>query len=1297
MPCSEKEMKALMSMFVEIMGLQMNTEKLNQCKTSTTTSASKTKAGGSGGKAGSKTNSSNSTSRGKQLFTFPQDLPPPPGGWPEDLLWPNHGNCGTGGGSNENGDYDDEETSSLPDLEDVVKEDNNSGSSTAKQPPSSAAAGKSKKGKNGTTTATTTGAIPSPSCNYPMPVVQPEPVTGTCGIAILEWEALERVAIEDALEQEERARKSAAHNNNNNNGTGGSSNTNNGSSSNNNGGVNVGGSGSNNANANNNNSSGTTSSTASLKTNPKKKKQVEAKKRKALAGWKSRVLAAVQSGQVDRLKPLLDENRNGNLWSGTTTGGGGESLLLQLEGLIVACLPKNRFASNMNPETRGMLTEFLLEQSPRLFTLPTRSNGRSALHSACFYGNLDLTEQIVRANQSTAKSLDDITCLDSGWTLLQYAAVSGSLRAVEYVLQNCCGEAGQTAINTATNDTFTWVVGQHGEGLTVLELIECIFNPDQRNFLETTGMAISEIDKDYLKSGDNAKEYEYRCKMAAIQKRLEQVQTLGAFKPLMEKTVLALEESCLVEARRLVEEAQKEKQQQEPPSSQAIPSEKQELPDDEEKFIEEVAPSAATTTAPSSSTATATTTTTTTTSATNQSSKKGKKNKSKNNNNNKDAVVVEEPTSERPASPEVVVVNDEENNPAEQDPLVSALLAMGFDQEQIIAGIEACGGLHRATADDVVTWIVGQTESATTAAAPPPEPTDTKAPPASGKASKNKKKAAGAAPSSKKEDKRAPLPNSAASTSTPTITNKSDRSPPSSRNSTPTTEAQRQEAAKRAEEERLAAELLAKRKEEQRRRNREWNNKAQVRQRQEAQAKLNQDMKRATAAAAVNKNWPPQQQSNKGAGGKAQQQRKNAQSPKPQPGDVTGVGSSSSATNRSLPENVILLTRDTSSIASSMDNDDATVSTLGSFQTRGATPVMAALGNLNPHPQQQQQLYAQHPYSHPYANNPHQVHPHAQQPPKITQHVVPPGFGQAVQPVAGGDNTFRGYSSSGRALSASSIQPPGIPETQPYVVESNVRSSSMTMSSPTGGPSSAYAASSGSFGAMGSMGDLLAGNQSLGSRLLGGHAMQATNATAASSGISSSSLAGGVPFAGYGTDTAPSVAPPGPSGFGSRVASNDSNMSPVPPSVASSVSGSLAPHHQQQQHLPIGSFGLDTSSSSATQKIHESQHQQQHIDASIIDSISTGNTVLGSSLWGDPTGTAGGSESSTSLLGSLISNNTSRLDAGGVSDIPGSSHPGLFANTNNANQQQGSNDNISEGLWGRGSFHRSASGPGSIW
>lgn len=42
------------------------------------------------------------------------------------------------------------------------------------------------------------------------------------------------------------------------------------------------------------------------------------------------------------------------------------------------------------------------------------------------------------------------------------------------------------------------------------------------------------------------------------------------------------------------------------------------------------------------------------------------------------------------------------------DPLVAALLGMGFASDEILLAVKACGGSSRATADDLVTWILGR-------------------------------------------------------------------------------------------------------------------------------------------------------------------------------------------------------------------------------------------------------------------------------------------------------------------------------------------------------------------------------------------------------------------------------------------------------------------------------------------------------------------------------------------------------------------------------------------------------------
>ena len=133
----------------------------------------------------------------------------------------------------------------------------------------------------------------------------------------------------------------------------------------------------------------------------------------------------------------------------------------------------------------------------------------------------------------------------------------------------------------------------------------------------------------------------------------------------------------------------------------------------------------------------------------------------------------------------------------EEDPLVTALLGMGFTEEQIMAAAKACGGTHRATADDMVSWILGQDSHE--ADDPPLEETVVEL----------------------KSEPDVEVNDSILSNS----------------NSEDVVQDERAEK----EKERAAQRLAAKR-EEQRRKNREWNNREQVRQQEEAKAKLAQVM-----------------------------------------------------------------------------------------------------------------------------------------------------------------------------------------------------------------------------------------------------------------------------------------------------------------------------------------------------------------------------------------------------------------------------------------------------------------------
>jgi hypothetical protein len=125
----------------------------------------------------------------------------------------------------------------------------------------------------------------------------------------------------------------------------------------------------------------------------------------------------------------------------------------------------------------------------------------------------------------------------------------------------------------------------------------------------------------------------------------------------------------------------------------------------------------------------------------------------------------------------------------QEDPMIEALLGMGFSDQQISDAARACGGTDRATADDLVMWIFAQE-----AGEDPPERSPSNPPPV------------------------VPPQVSADAVAT---------------ESTVAADIERLEALQKAEEARLVQQRLARKREEQRRRNREWNNREQVRQAQE--------------------------------------------------------------------------------------------------------------------------------------------------------------------------------------------------------------------------------------------------------------------------------------------------------------------------------------------------------------------------------------------------------------------------------------------------------------------------------
>ena len=125
----------------------------------------------------------------------------------------------------------------------------------------------------------------------------------------------------------------------------------------------------------------------------------------------------------------------------------------------------------------------------------------------------------------------------------------------------------------------------------------------------------------------------------------------------------------------------------------------------------------------------------------------------------------------------------------QEDPMIEALLGMGFTNQQISDAARACGGTNRATADDLIMWIFARE-----AGEDPPEQLPPDPPPV------------------------VPMQASADALAL---------------ESTVGAEIEQLDALQKAEEARLVQQRLAQKREEQRRRNREWNNREQVRQAQE--------------------------------------------------------------------------------------------------------------------------------------------------------------------------------------------------------------------------------------------------------------------------------------------------------------------------------------------------------------------------------------------------------------------------------------------------------------------------------
>lgn len=715
LPCSEAEMKALMSMFVEIMGMSMDTEKLGK------STAAKKRA------AKAKKNGVNATSSSNNLFAF-GDVKN--GVWPDPAIAAATGDLDALNAHRyAYSDDEENEEDSLPDLDDMKEIQREQ----QKQQQSASVSKGDFKVKTGAS------SIPTN--------VNATPITGRSGIAPVEWESLEQVAIEDAMEAEERARKAAKRREKKNR-----------------------------------------KKEKARKEAAAKAAEAAAKKReKAILSWRSRVVSACQSNEVQKLKTLLEESPLTSHATSVATGNAIDgtpppmmtmaTMTPHLEFLLPHTIAKNRALAERGNEARTQLAHYVMNANlPLVFTTPLRT-GRTALHTACLYGELDFVQHALARAQTWTQEGElsalprtylSTACQESGFAPIHYAVLSGSKVVLEVLLKAGADERTKSA------DTHTWK-SSTGKGISPRELAETMSHGSQDKVLETHGLALQEALNHFSSSIDEKRKF--KLVLERMVERLKSIEQHGYSPPPPEPEpmVVVEEELEVVEA-----------------STTAQGSINHNDSKDQE-VVEARAPE----------------------DSYNSNVKKKKKKKKKGQQQN----------AESTASKDNAQANIDKSTAAEvaprmEDPLVTALLGMGFTEKQITSAVKACGGTDRATADDLVVWILG--DSAVEPSGPQEAITEPQR----------------EVVASKLTPEPAPVPQ-------PVVSCK----PKAKEVSNAAAEARAKGVAKKEEEARLKEQRIAAKREEKIRRNREWNNKAQARQKEEEQAKIAQAVAEVNRAA----------------------------------------------------------------------------------------------------------------------------------------------------------------------------------------------------------------------------------------------------------------------------------------------------------------------------------------------------------------------------------------------------------------------------------------------------------------
>lgn len=499
---------------------------------------------------------------------------------------------------------------------------------------------------------------------------------------------------------------------------------------------------------------------------------VQKRRGKTINSWKSRIVNACSAGEGNKLETLLSENpfRDGkhqHIDQDVLAEIGGKQQTLQEEKtqtmtwLLSSCMIKNRSIEKINGthqsspidnhgEARKKLTSFITQTAFHVvFTIGR--NGQSALHTSSVAGDINFVRLVVQRKQYLAGNVETdkndvedfncVNCLDILSEDLGFSALHFAAIAGWTDVVEVL-LGGGCNVHIASDTSLTCRIS-NGKGVTTRELLELIRLDKWKTALDCDNEdIIDELLQNKLNGNADVRE-RYLTSLKELIERLDAVEKYGF--------------ECCRDVNPVGEKLALSIQNDEVEKTPSItPIEKS------------------------------------TTSKPNRRKKKKKSQASESN-----ATV----TSELSTNDSSDAVKEEE----EEDPMVTALIAMGFSIDQIREAVDACGGTSRATADDLVVWMLESENKNETGSASDKSSNSIDNQDSSIKKNVEEKQQRAVAQAKKKAD----------------------------------------EAAKREAEAKAAAERLAAKREEQRRIRREWNNREQLRQKEEAQAKIAEESRRA--------------------------------------------------------------------------------------------------------------------------------------------------------------------------------------------------------------------------------------------------------------------------------------------------------------------------------------------------------------------------------------------------------------------------------------------------------------------